>query len=479
MKKRILSALLTLSLALTLWVTPAFAAETATGEEKPLFPTVNTYTEGWYQDVPEGAWYAAAAKTCYEAGLITGTAANTFSPDASVSVSEAATLAARILAAIKGELIPPMKEGEAWYQRNVDFLIKNGVAVPENYTLPATRAQLFQLLAPVVPPEQLPAINSIETLPDTQSADVLRFYNAGILTGTDDYGTFQGNRGLQRSEFAAMAARIIDPSLRQTFTPKVKEEPPALSYEEELMQTEAFRINGVSVKFQAYLDVLNACVYETDTSLKSRTGTGLDWNAKYSGVDDLPQYFKDMAAERLVESTLIAAQARALGCTEEALPALLTPDPSKDLDKIYCAKHILVSEEQAANAILAALKANPSLETFDKLLTQYGTDPGMKADPRGYIFTDGDMVEEFEAAVKALKPGNCSTTPVKSSFGYHVILRLDPTTREGWAQAWQERKYEDYVEAWMDSATVTPNTAELKKLDVPARYQEYLASLNK
>ena len=100
----------------------------------------------------------------------------------------------------------------------------------------------------------------------------------------------------------------------------------------------------------------------------------------------------------------------------------------------------------------------------------------MKADSRGYIFTDGDMVAEFENAVKALDLGACSNVPVRSSFGYHVILRLDPTTRPGWEQAWQERKYTDLVDQWMEGATITPNTAELNKLDVQARYAAYLAS---
>ena len=75
------------------------------------------------------------------------------------------------------------------------------------------------MLRAVLPDGMLSPINSITALPDTGSADVLRFYNAGILTGTDDSGTFEGDKRLSRAEAAAMIARIVRPSLRRRFTP--------------------------------------------------------------------------------------------------------------------------------------------------------------------------------------------------------------------------------------------------------------------
>lgn len=487
MKKRLLSGLLCAALLLT----PALAAGSS-------FPAVNVYPAGYYHDVTEGAWYADAATLCYETGLMTGTAANAFSPDGMVSLAEATAVAARIGSSLDGTIIPAPGDGMAWFAGYLDYLIyKLGQEDPLSAVLAAapertaTRQEFFSCLAAVVPAEQLAAINSITTLPDTDDADVLRFYNAGILTGTDATGTFSGSKSLTRAECAAMVARVVDPSLRQSFTPAEKPvEQPSLSYEEELMQTEAVRINGTSVNFQQFIQTLNACISETDAALKANYGTGLDWNAKYSGIDDLPAYFKQLALNRVVEDTVVATQARALGCTAETLPAFLTPDPSKALDNIYCAKHILVDDEATANTVITTLRAqvkaysslpqdlasSKALADFDALLAQYGTDPGMTANPNGYLFTDGDMVDEFEAAVKALKIGSCSTVPVKSQFGYHVILRLDPRSYPGWQQAVQEMKYEEYLNAWMASATVTLNEAELGRLDVQGRYEAYVAS---
>ena len=468
-RPRMKQAALALLSCACLLATPALAASS--------IPIVAPYPGGYYYDVPADEWYADAVKLCYETELMQGTKANTFAPNASVTVGETAKISAHILSAFNGKTIRAERTGEAWYQRYVDFLEEHGVAVPSP-TQNASRNQFFHMLAAVVPPERLPAINAITTLPDTDDADILMFYNAGVLTGTDPQGTFSGSRGLKRSECATMIARIIDPDLRQTFTPQTATTAPTLTYEEELLQTEAVRVNGVSVKFAQFIDVMNRCIAETDASLKENSGKGLDWNAQYSDVDDLPAYFKQMAMARVVESTLEEAQAKALGCTVEALPAILTPDPARALDNIYCAKHIPVSDEQTANAIVAMLKSSPSIETFDALMNQYGTDPGMKSDPRGYIFTDGDMVTEFENAVKALNLGACSNVPVKSSFGYHVILRLDPTTRSGWEQEVREMKYAEYVDEWVSSATVTPNTVEINKLDAQARYEEYLSAQN-
>lgn len=449
------------------------------------FPAVNTYAPGYYTDVAEDIWYADAAKLCYETGLMNGTAANTFSPGGMVSLAEAAAVASRIGSSLDGTNIPAPGDGMAWFASYLDYLIyKLGRENPLSSVLAATpertatRQEFFSCLAAVVPAEQLAAINAIATLPDTNDPDVLSFYNAGVLTGVDAYGTFNGGGTLSRAECAAMVARIVDPALRQAFTPQAKPvEPPALSYEEELMGTEAVRVNGVSVTFQQFIAVLNACVAETDAALKANTGKGLDWNTKYSDVDDLPAYFINAALSRVVEESLAQTQARALSCSVDALPVILTPDPSQELDHIYCAKHILVADEATAKAIIALLQANPSLETFNALLDQYGTDPGMTSNPNGYLFTDGDMVTEFENAVKAMPPNGFNNVPVKSQFGYHVILRLDPTSYPGWQQEWQERRYSDYLDQWVASATVTPNTAELSKLDVPGRYADYLASL--
>lgn len=65
----------------------------------------------------------------------------------------------------------------------------------------------------------LEAVNETASVPDvteeTQDAEaILRLYRAGILTGVDAAGTFNGSGELTRAQAAMMLARVLEPSLR-------------------------------------------------------------------------------------------------------------------------------------------------------------------------------------------------------------------------------------------------------------------------
>ena len=62
-------------------------------------------------------------------------------------------------------------------------------------------------------------------------------------------------------------------------------------------------------------------------------------------------------------------------------------------------------------------------EDFDTLMKELSEDPGSAAVPDGYLFTKGEMVEEFETAAYALKVNKVSGL-VESDFGYHIIKRV-------------------------------------------------------
>ncbi len=205
-------AALVLSAALLAGSAAAIAPEEA-------FPKINDYPG--YADVETGSWYAAPAQVCYEVGLMTGT--NTgFTPFGELTVGEVAAIAARMNQAITGDPIPMAdpKPGETlpWYFSYVTYLEALGIDVPDP-TKQATRQEFVSILAAVVPQEMLSPINTVTTLPDTQDEAVLRFYNAGILTGVDNWGTFAADNSLTRAETAAMVARVARTGLRQTFTP--------------------------------------------------------------------------------------------------------------------------------------------------------------------------------------------------------------------------------------------------------------------
>ena len=104
------------------------------------------------------------------------------------------------------------------------------------------------------------------------------------------------------------------------------------------------------------------------------------------------------------------------------------------------AKHILITPDVDSNATdaektkaeEAALKKAKEVitklnkgEDWDKLAKEYSSDSSNK-DKGGLLgdFVHGDMAEEFENAAKELEEGKYTTTPVKTTYGYHIIYKV-------------------------------------------------------
>lgn len=102
---------------------------------------------------------------------------------------------------------------------------------------------------------------------------------------------------------------------------------------------------------------------------------------------------------------------------------------------IHCV-HVLVKPESSASAddetakkkaedIIAAIKKDIKSGTkAEDAFKKYESDDSVTYEDLGY-FNKGDMVEAFETAAYALKKGEYSSKPVKTTYGYHVILKLD------------------------------------------------------
>ena len=85
----------------------------------------------------------------------------------------------------------------------------------------------------------------------------------------------------------------------------------------------------------------------------------------------------------------------------------------------YDVSHILVKDQATANTIEAQLKKGAK---FADLAKKYSIDPGSKANGGELGVSDGsNYVPEFTAAIKTLKAGQYTTTPVKTQFGFHII----------------------------------------------------------
>lgn len=94
----------------------------------------------------------------------------------------------------------------------------------------------------------------------------------------------------------------------------------------------------------------------------------------------------------------------------------------------YKARHILVEGEAEAKGIIAQLQKNP--KAFDALAKAKSKDVGSQS--RGGDlgwFDPHAMVSEFGAAVAKLAKGRFTEEPVKSQFGYHVIMLDDSRSK--------------------------------------------------
>ena len=152
---------------------------------------------------------------------------------------------------------------------------------------------------------------------------------------------------------------------------------------------------------------------------------------------------------------------------------LMTVDPTtrEPLDEATIAEKKATAED-----LLAQLQASGDLLTdFDTLMNEYSEDSGLVSYPDGYTFTAGDMVSEFENATRELEFGQISGL-VESTYGYHIILRLDPDTEDARAEYRSNLLY-DQLDAWTDEADIALSD-EYKALDVPLFYEKYTAYQN-
>ncbi len=93
------------------------------------------------------------------------------------------------------------------------------------------------------------------------------------------------------------------------------------------------------------------------------------------------------------------------------------------LPREYHARHILVDDQAAAEAITKELKGGAD---FAKVAAKRSKDSSAKNGGDLGWFTLDTMVPPFASAVQAMQPGQLTEQPVQSQYGWHVI-KLEET----------------------------------------------------
>jgi len=187
------------------------------------FKRERTYSYKFY-DVSPTDWFVDSVITAYELGLVNGISDIAFNPQGELTLAETIALACRIHS-IYHYNTSQFQQGFTWYQVYIDYAIQNGIIKAgeyKDYDAIATRAQFAGILAKALPKESLLGFNTVENgaIPDVSvnsehAEAIYMLYRAGVLTGSDEKGTFEPNASIQRSAVAAIVSRMAVANERQ------------------------------------------------------------------------------------------------------------------------------------------------------------------------------------------------------------------------------------------------------------------------
>lgn len=213
---------------MTALVTPSLRVKTpAVYTDMARFDCDLSDVTNTFDDVPDDLWYTQCVSVQQTLGLMSGTGDGLFSPGGTVSLAQAISVAVRVYETYCDLTPTAPGSGGKWYTPAVKAAKNYGILTQEykDYNQPATRAQVVALLYAALHPQEYTQLNEVSSLPDlTETDDVytaaMAFYRAGILSGTDDYGTFNGSSKITRAELAVMLTKLVVPSMRQAFALK-------------------------------------------------------------------------------------------------------------------------------------------------------------------------------------------------------------------------------------------------------------------
>ena len=181
-----------------------------------------------FTDVPKN-WSYDYISRAYAEGLVNGKTPTEFKPNDDIKMSEVLKLAAclRDRMLYGANSLENSKDGRPWYMSYYDYLNARGLleAPGVSYTdfnRPVTRGEMVRIFFDAIPAEYYAQRNTVAdgSIPDvaasqqTYGTAVYTLYRAGIIAGSDEYGTFNPDSKIRRSEVAAILVRILDASKR-------------------------------------------------------------------------------------------------------------------------------------------------------------------------------------------------------------------------------------------------------------------------
>ena len=177
-----------------------------------------------------------------------------------------------------------------------------------------------------------------------------------------------------------------------------------------------------------------------DEARKSKLDASKEFQEAKKFVEDqlLQKTFMDNLAKKNVSDQMV----------KEKYDQLLSDYKDKDE---YKASHILVATEAEAKKIKAKLDKG---EDFAKLAKENSLDGNKNEGGSLEYFSEGQMVEPFEKAIKSMKIGTISN-PIKTEFGYHIIKlenkrKMTPPTFENMKDKIKQLLTNEYIKTYVE-----------------------------
>ena len=200
----------------------AFIAAATLSASAAVFNQTQSYKSGQFADVKDESWYASSVESAYNLGFMNGTDGKNFSPDGNVTLAQAVTIAARVHAIYNGKTAPVNSTTGNWYDTYVKYATDNGILTDGEYSdfgANAQRSEVAHIFAKALPESYYNKINDVKKVPDVPStnsyaSELLMLYNAGVIMGNDEFGTFFPTSSIKRSEISAIISRAAIPENR-------------------------------------------------------------------------------------------------------------------------------------------------------------------------------------------------------------------------------------------------------------------------
>ena len=196
-------------------------------------------------------------------------------------------------------------------------------------------------------------------------------------------------------------------------------------------------------KYADQMDAAKESAESTVSQLKSQYGddllSAIQYYTSYNTVEDYQDYVylsylqnkavNDYAKTQITDSAIKKYYKDSIKADIKVSHILINVDVASDASDDDKTKAEDAAKAKAQEVIDKLKDAKDVSSTFTELAKEYSGDDATKDDGGnlGYINTDtlGDDYANLVTAAYNLKDGKYSTEPVKTTLGYHVVLRVD------------------------------------------------------